>query len=353
MSRRTVILSVLTLAVLLTLVLWARGRRGGGDAVVTDVAVHLAPVTRATVRQYVTAYGYVEPEPAHDGRPAAGAVLSPLTAGLLVEVDAVAGRQVDSGTILFRLDSRLAEVAVQQAEQEVAFAQQTFDRQRQLLPIDGTSKRAYQEAEQRLSTARSSLATARTQLAYLQIAAPLSGMIGQVDVRVGQYVDANTVLGSIVDPERLVIAADVPTGEAAGLALGQPVVLGPELTEPLGRLIILGKEVNPRTGTYRLYASVPPDAGLAPGQFTEVRIVAAEHADVLVVPEVALVTRGEEGSWIMAVDADSAVRTMVHVGLRDGGVVEVSARGLETGQLVVAEEAYSLPERTKIHVVER
>jgi len=82
MTRRNLILAAAALAVVVLIVLW---RRGGGPTeaeIVTDVAVHVTPLARATVRRYVTAYGYVQPEPAHDGRPAAGAELSPFTSGV-------------------------------------------------------------------------------------------------------------------------------------------------------------------------------------------------------------------------------------------------------------------------------
>jgi membrane fusion protein, multidrug efflux system len=353
MTRRNLILAVAGLAVVVLIVLW---RRSGGPTeaeIVTDVAVHVAPLERATVRRYVTAYGYVQPEPAHDGRPTAGAELSPFASGVLAEIDAVEGRRVAAGTVLFRLDSRMAKVAVERAQQEVDFADQAFQRQQALLPGDGTSQRVFQEAKQRLDDARSNLATARTQLAYLEITAPVSGTIGQVRARVGQAVDANTVLATIVDLSRLVVAADVPAGEIEGLSVGNPVLIGADSAAPRGQLIILGKDVDPSTGTARVYVSVPSNARLAPGQFTDLRIVAAEHRDVLVVPDVALVTQAGTGSWVMVVRGDSATRTMVTVGIRDGGRVEIAGPGLEPGTSIVTDEAYSLPEETKIHLVER
>ena len=353
MTRRNLILAVAGLAVVVLIVLW---RRDGGPAeaeVVTDVAVHVAPLERATVRRYVTAYGYVEPEPAHDGRPAAGADLTPFTSGILEKIDAVEGRRVAAGAVLFRLDARMAKVAVERARQEADFADQAFQRQQALLPGDGTSQRVYQEAKQRRDDARSNLAAARTQLAYLEIRAPVAGTIGQVKARVGQAVDANTVLATIVDLSRLAVAADVPAGEIEGLTVGNPVLVGPDGAALGGTLIILGKDVDPSTGTVRVYVSVPAKAGLAPGQFTDLRIVAAEHRDVLVVPDAALVTRAGVGSWVMVARGDSATRTMVTVGFRDAGRVEISGAGLEPGTSIVTDEAYSLPEETRIHVVER
>ena len=115
----------------------------------------------------------------------------------------------------------------------------------------------------------------------------------------------------------------------------------------------MGRDIDPKTGTYLVQVAVPAGTDVRPGQLTEVHIVAEEHANVLVVPEVSLVTRPDEGTWIMVVSGDSAVRRMVTVGLRDRGLVEVSGDGIEQGMTIVTEDAYSLPEETKIRIIGR
>ena len=342
---------VVIMAVLI--VLTVRGSRSGEEEIVTDVAVHVGAVGRATLHRYVTAYGYVEPQPAGAGRSPGGALLSPIVGGVLAEIDCVEGQRVTAGTVLFRLDSRMAEVAVAKARQQVDFAEQTFKRQQELLASNGTSQRAYQEAQQQLDAARSDLAAAETGLAYLRITAPLSGTVVRLSATVGQFVDASTVLAEVVNLDRLVVTANVPSREAAGLDPGLPVFLGADSTAPRGVLRIVGKDIDPRTGTYRVQASVPPGAPFTPGQFTDIRIVAEAHRDVLVVPEVSLVTRAGEGSWIMVVQGDSAVRRAVIVGLRDGGLVEVAGEGVGEGTIIVTDDAYSLPAVTRVRIVGR
>ncbi len=360
MDRRRAVISVVAIAALLVVmvVVWrVMGSPAEEGEVVTDVGVHVGTVSRATLHGYVTAYGYVEPAPATEGAPAAGALVSAFVGGVLTEIDCVAGSHVRQGEVLFRLDSRMAEVELEKARQQANFAEKAFERQQALLSSDGTSQRAYQESQQRLDEARSNVAAAETTLAYMNIAAPLTGTVTQVNVRAGQFVDANTVLGEVVDLERLVVSADVPVREAAGLQVGQRVLVRPSGSEAdssllEGSLIVVGRDVDPRTGTFRVLASVPASAGLDPGVFTDIRIVVEEHEDVLVVPEVSLVTRTGEGSWVMVVEGDQAVRTPVTVGLREGGRVEVSGEGIREGTTIVTEDAYSLPAETTIHIVE-
>lgn len=330
-------------------------RGGGGEeaAVATNVAVHTAPITTRDVHRYVTAYGYVEPEPARDGRSAAGAVLTPLAAGVVTEIRTAEGARVAKGALLLRLDTRLADVAVRKSEQDVAFAERVVERQRQLLPSEGTSPRALQEAEQRLNDARSALAAAKTSRSYLDIVAPIAGTVTGLVAHVGQAVDATSVLGRVVDLARVVVVADVPVAEARGLATGARVVLGSDSVGVRGVVSIVGKEVDAQTGTAKVTVALAPGSGLTPGQFTDLRIQADAHRGSLVVPEEAIVSRSGEGSWLMVVERDSATRRPVTVGMREGGMAEVSAPGLAHGMTVVTVEAYSLPPRTKIHLARR
>ena len=325
----------------------------GDENIAPDVAVHVVPVVRGTVHRYVTAYGTVEPEPAGEGRPAAGAVISPYQAGVLAAVNVVEGQRVDRGAILFRLDSRLADVAVQKARQEVDFADQAYRRQQELLRSEVTSQRAVEEAKQRLDGARSDLAAAEAGLAHMNIASPVSGAVVRIEARVGQAVDPSSVLASVIDVNRLVVSADVASREVAGLKPGQRVFLGSDTTEARGSVRLVGRDIDARNDTYRVLIAVPAGAGLTPGGFVQVRIVAEERRNVLVVPVESVVTRPGEGSWLMVAHGDSAVRTPVTAGLKDHGLVEVSGQGLAEGLTVVTTEAYSLPAATKIRIAGR
>lgn len=351
--RRVVALAAIAAVVAFASWRLLAGRSGGEEAPATDVAVHVDTVARATLHRFIAAYGTVEPEPALDGRPAAGALISPLLDGVVASVDAVEGRRVTAGTVLVRLDSRVARIALERAEAEADVAEQAFDRQEQLLAVDGTSRRAYLEARQRRDAAQADLATARTELSYMNLAAPLNGVVTHVTARPGQRVGMGTVLAQVVDLSRLVVMADVPAAEIGGVAVGRPVRLGTGEDGPQGEVVAVGKDVDPGTGTYRVLASVPADAGLMPGEFTEVHIDAEERPDVLAVPEASVVTRGGEGSWIMVVRDDQATRVPVTPGLADQGLVEIAGDGVGTGMTVVTVEAYSLPEETRVRVVGR
>jgi membrane fusion protein, multidrug efflux system len=357
MTKRRLVTILVVLAVVAAAIILIRGlgRQAGGEGgeIATDVAVHVGKIVRATLHRYVVAYGTVEPEPFGDGKAAAGALISAPVGGILTEIGCVEGQSVARGAILFRLDTRLAEVAVAKAEKSLEFAEQTYERQKKLLAADGTSRKAFQEAELQLNGARNDLVSARAELSLLEIKAPLAGTVIRISVRLGQSVDPNTAMAEVIALGRLVVTARVPSREAGPLKPGQPVEIDGDNPVP-GVLTVVGRDIDPATDTVLARVSIPSGGGLRPGQFLGLRIVSEVRRDVLAVPEASLIADsvGGETGFIVLVEGGQAVRRRVKSGLRESGLAEVEADGLKEGLTVVTEDAYAVPAETKIHIVD-
>ena len=329
------------------------------EKVVTEVAVYVGKIVRATMHGYVTAYGMVEPEPASAGKSAASSRLASPVAGVIAEANCVEGQHVEKGAVLFRLDGRTADVAVERAKAVVEFADKSLARQKKLLEIEGTSLKLVQESEQQLNAARNELAAAQAQRALLNIIAPLAGTLARVNVRPGEAVDLTTVLAELIDLERLVVTANIASVDLAVLKIGQKAELSPGRASvagsssppiPKGTLSFIGAQIDPKTDTALVRISIPANAGLRPGQFVSVRIVSDERPDRLAVPAESVV-KTDDGSAIAIVEGDKAVQKPVKVGVRDAGMIEVEGKGLKEGLTVVTKGAYGLPKETKIRVL--
>jgi membrane fusion protein (multidrug efflux system) len=357
MTKRQVTTGLLILvAAAVAAVLLIKGLGSGSgyeEEIVTDVGVHVGKIVRTTLHRYVMAYGTVEPEPPGDGKPAAGAIISAPVGGILAEIACVEGRAVERGTLLFRLDTRLAEVAVAKAAKAVESAEQTYERQKKLLAAEGTSQKNFQQAELELNTAKSELAAARTELSLLEIRAPLAGTVVRISARLGQAVEPNAILAEVIALDRLVVTAQVPSRDAVELKPGVPVVWGDGSAAP-GKLVVVGKDIDPKTDTVLVRASLPAGSGFRPGQFLNIRIVAEERRDVLAIPEAALMADsvGGDAGMIVLVEGDKAVLKPVKAGLRESGLVEVRGDGLKEGLTIVTTEAYGIMGETKIHIIE-
>ncbi|MCX8037317.1 MAG: efflux RND transporter periplasmic adaptor subunit [Candidatus Sumerlaeia bacterium] len=354
------------------------------EEVVTEVPVRVGKIVRATLRGYVVAYGKVELEPPSPGRPPATARIATPVPGIIAEVKCAEGQRVAKGDILFQLDSRVADVAVEKAQKAVEFAEQNLARQKKLQQVEGTSKKLYEEAEQQLHAARADLAAAKTQRELLTIRAPLAGTVMRVNVNPGEAVDLTSVLAELTDLDRLVVTADVPSREIPLLKTGQQVEFSTGTTSiqraatalpadpaastsPLARaeaapstaalsartgtLIFIRPQIDPQTDTVQVRASVPAGSGLRLGQFVRIRICHEERKDRLAVPKDSIVTDASSSTLIAVVENDKAVKKPVKVGLREDNLVEIEGEGLTDGMTIVTEGAYGLPTETKIRVI--
>jgi membrane fusion protein, multidrug efflux system len=321
----------------------------------TEVAVQVGKVTRATLREFVTAYGWIEPEPASAGKPAGAAQLVPLAQGVLAEVTCSEGQHVEKGTVLFKLDSRVADIAVQKAEKAAAFATANYERQQKILPSGGTSEKALQEAQQQLAVAQGDLAAAQTEQSLLRVEAPFSGVITRILARPGEAVSTTTPLAELLDSSRLVASAQIAAAEINALKRGQSVEVRAEAdARPVdATLSYVSPEVDPKNGTVLVHVALPPNNGLYPGQFVTLRVVTREIKDCLAAP-IESVVRDEEGHSVIAVvNGDNAALKPVKTGVRDGGLVEVEGAGIDAGTTVVTVGAYGLPKETKIRAASK
>ena len=320
----------------------------------TDVAVQVGRVTRATLRSFVNAYGNVEPEPARDGKPAGSATLTAPLGGVVLAIPVSEGERIQAATLVVRLDDRAALAAVDKASNAVAYAGEQMARQNKLAELNNTSEKALQEARQQLAAARADFAGAQAQLAFVQLTSPIDGLVARINVRPGQAVDLNTIVAEIVDPSRLIVTANVPAAEAKQVREGQLAEVRPageNETVAQGRVLFVSPQVDPKTGTVMVRISLPPDNGLSPGRFVEVRIVTEERRDRLAVPFSSLYTDHDGQSTLSIVRGETAIQKLVKTGLRDRGLVEVEGDDLTEGMTVVTVGSYALPKETKIHVV--
>jgi len=320
----------------------------------TEVTVQVGKVTRVTLRAHVDAYGTVEAEPAGGGKPAGAARLSAPAAGIVMAVPVTEGQHVEAGTVIVKLDDRVALAQAEKARHAVEFAEQQMARQNQLKQVEGTSEKLLQEAAQQFAVAKAELASAQAQLALVQLTSPLAGVVARVNVQPGQVVEPNTVVAEVIDPARLVATINVPAGEGALLKAGQAAELLAErgvTAVAQGKVLYVSPQVDAKTATVLVRVSVPPDAGLRGGQFVHVRVVTEERAGKLAVPRAAVYTDHDGQSTLSIVEGEVAKQKTVKVGLRDGGLVEVEGDGVTEGATVVTLGSYALPKETKVRVL--
>jgi membrane fusion protein, multidrug efflux system len=325
----------------------AKGKKGRGG----PVSVRTITPKRQPMPVLIDAVGTVESQ--HS------VAVHPQINGVLTAVRFKEGDFVKQGQVLFEIDSRPMQAAVEQSraavrrdEAQLAQARAQEERLRSLVDKDYITRQEYDVAattakslEATVNANRAALEQAQLQLAYSRIVAPISGRTGSLGVRAGNLVSAGTGGAPLVvinSTRPILVAIPVPQRylEDVRKYWGTPdlkVEIAADrggVTMVEGRLVFIDNAVNPGTGTILLKAQVPNEKEeLWPGQFLAARIVLRVERDAMVLPEGAI-QPGQEGPFVFVV-SDGRARVKNVAVDRQVGENVVIAKGLEGDEQVV------------------
>jgi membrane fusion protein (multidrug efflux system) len=251
------------------------------------------------------------------------------------------GTPVRKGRTLVQLQNDEQTSAVAKAEIELKESERDYDRAKELYEQKLVTEETYTEAGYKVERNRLALADARRELGYTQVRAPISGIVTERLVNLGDHVTVNQPLFRIVDFDSIVARIYVPEKDMGRLAVGQPARLK---ADALGGRVFSGSidrispVVDPATGTVKVTVATPRQEGLRPGMYVEVELVTAVHDAALLVPKRALVYDNDQVFvFRLKADEDRRVeRLRVAPLLENTDFIEPEG-GLEAGdQLVVA-----------------
>jgi membrane fusion protein (multidrug efflux system) len=173
-----------------------------------------------------------------------------------------------------------------------------------------------------------------------RITAPFSGRLGILQVRLGDYVEAATPLVTLQDVSRLEVDFSVPERYAPlmhpGLSLSLSTAAFPD-QRFLARLKAVDAQVDDRTRSLMLRASLDNGAGLLPGMFARLKIDLDRERERVFVPETAI-TYSLQGDLVYVIESDDAglfatPRVVVTGDSLDGRVAILN--GVSDGEQVV------------------
>ncbi|MDQ6627805.1 MAG: efflux RND transporter periplasmic adaptor subunit, partial [Pseudomonadota bacterium] len=327
-----------------------RGGRGGPG----PATVGIATATRANIPVLLDALGTVTP--------IATVTVRPQVSGVITQVLFVEGQLVKKGQLLATIDPRSFEVALQQTvgarlrdEAQLDGARVQLQRYQTLLGQDSIARQdvdtqaaLVKQLEGTLVIDRANEATARLNVGYSRIVAPMAGRVGLRPVDAGNYVAAGEAAGvavltvqAPVDVQFSVPQDRVPEIQAqlgSGAKLEVSAFDRTRTTKlDTGVFSTLDNQVDVQTGTVKAKARFA-NAGstLFPNQFVNVRLLLRTQDAAIVIPVTAL-RHGPNGDFVYVVNDDRTVTvTNVERGIQTNDVIAVS-KGLDAGQRVVTE----------------
>jgi RND family efflux transporter MFP subunit len=228
----------------------------------------------------------------------------PQVAGYVRRIHVNPGQKVEAGTPLLEVDGRQESAALESAQAQrssaqtaVELAKQTRERTEALAKEGLVSAqelaRAISQAETAEAAARAASAQVsqrEVQLQYYVVRAPFAGTMGDVLVRVGDYVGATTPLTSVAQADALEVSVSVPSARARALQPNTPI----ELLDSQGKVLLtsniffVAPQADPRTQLVEVKAAFRNTGGLRPNELVRARLVYSTR-NAMQIPALAVV----------------------------------------------------------------
>ena len=305
--------------------------------------------------------------------------VTPQVSGQLMKICVAEGQQVKQGQTLFVIDSRNAQLELEaaQANLQAALAQENsakleyesnknlFEKKIVSSYMLSNSENSYKQAQASVAQAKAAVNRAKVNLGFCTITAPVSGITGEIPVRVGDQVSpmteltmlsGNTTMYAEFSVTEAIVEAMVQEGMTAA-DVDKYIARLPEATFVMkngteyphkGRAVSLTGVVNAATGSLTAKVSFPnPDGHLYSGIQGTIVMPFAEQG-VIVVPQFAVV-RLQDKSQVYKVKADSTA-TAIEVTTEDTGNGKdfIIRSGLNDGDQIVTNGANNVTEGQKV-----
>ncbi|HEV2670381.1 MAG TPA: efflux RND transporter periplasmic adaptor subunit [Gemmatimonadales bacterium] len=349
----------LSIATLTALTACGQRREGGPSR----VPVSVARVERRALPYELDATGTVEPIRSVD--------VLPQVNGTILRVRFAEGNEVAAGQVLFEIDPRPYQAALQQAEgmllrdvtTAVAAAREAA-RYRDLATTNTVTQEDYEAKQSAADVAAAavrsdsaSAALARLNLDYATVRAPIGGRTGRLLLHEGNLVRAGSdPLVSIVQMRPILVRFPVPATNLAALRerAGQELKVmalpaRDSASAVQGVLSFVDNQVDTSTGTVLLKARFSNNDGvLWPGEYVSVTLVLGVQNDAVVVPSQA-VMQGQQGTYVFVVNNDGTAATQPVTVERTLDSLSVIA-GVPAGALVVTDGQLRLTPNSRVDI---
>ncbi|MDR2220369.1 MAG: efflux RND transporter periplasmic adaptor subunit [Methylobacillus sp.] len=298
------------------------------------------------------------------------AEIRPQVSGIIRERMFVEGANVKAGDVLYRIDPALyqaevdsSQAALEKAEANLQSLKLKAERYAELIKINAVSKQDYDDAlaaqmqaQADIALAKAALQTARINLGYTRITAPISGRVETSAVTPGALVTANqaAALTTVQQLDPIYVDVTQPSSELLRLkqelASGKlkrmgrdeasiKVILegGVEYPHP-GRLSFSGATVNPTSSTVTLRAILPnPEGLLLPGMYVRAKLEEAVDEAAILVPQQSVTRTAKGEAMVLVINAQNKVEQRLVETSRTAGDQWVVDGGLSAGDRVIVD----------------
>ncbi|MCP3100071.1 efflux RND transporter periplasmic adaptor subunit [Myxococcus sp. K15C18031901] len=277
------------------------------------------------------------------------------------------GQKVEAGATILEVDSREETAALDSAQAQHSsaevgreLARRTYARTEALYKEGLASAQEMEQGRAQLDAAEASARSAAAQVAQRQVQlqfhavrAPFAGTVGDVLVRLGDFVSATTPLTSIAQADVLEVSVSLPSERARALKPDTAL----EILDGQGNVLLtstlffVAPQADPRTQLVEVKAAFQNTVGLRPSELVRARVVYAKH-DALQIPALAVVRLSGQPFAMVVQDKEGKTvveRRPITLGML-GNMAYVVENGLKQGDRVAVSSLQALRDGMPVKV---
>ena len=264
------------------------------------------------------------------------------------------GSKILAGDLLIKLNTDLIQPEFESAEAQVARDQIEFDRMTNLAKGSAATQREVDNATSQLAISKARLEGIRARLERTSIFAPTAGVLNDLLVEEGEYVDSGNPVAQLVDTDTVKVVVEIPERDIAFFAIGEKAEIFVDakgLARSLvGAISFISELADPRTRTTRMEITLDNKQRLLrSGQIVHVRLTRQILKDAVLIPLLAVIPM-EDSKAVYVVNSSQAKRREVELGIIRGYQVQITS-GLEPGdKLIIAGHRFVAPGQ-KVNIV--
>ncbi|SDK21999.1 RND family efflux transporter, MFP subunit [Catalinimonas alkaloidigena] len=311
----------------------------------TKVAVNVAPVVNRLSEKNLKLVGTVTANQVID--------IKSEVQGKITSLNVELGDYVKRGQVIARIDNRLQELSLDNAEQKLADAKQNLQRYKNLYEGGAATKAQLDQNQLAYDNAENQLAQARKQLSNAVVTAPISGYITQKPVEAGAFANLGTSLATIVDVSKLKVQLNVAERDVYALNEGDSVRISTTVYPGVtfhGTITFISPRGD-EAHNYPVEISLQNQDKnpLKAGTYVDVAFNRQSQVPSLQIPRDALVGSIKDAQ-VYVVNNNVVTLKDITVGTDNGNYLEVLS-GLQQGEQVVTTGQINLTDSAQVEVI--
>lgn len=273
--------------------------------------------------------------------------------GTIETINFTEGSAVEAGDVLIQIDQKKLQAAYDQALANLKLAETTAQRYENLVKSKAVSQQEYDQAAASLEANKATVALAKEELEDATITAPFDGIMGERSVSIGQFISQGTQLTFLFSQDPIKVVFHVPERYLGGIKKGQSVqmkVAAYKDKDYVGEVYFVDPKIDETTRTALVKAKVAnPNGELKEGMFASVELILDVKKDSIIIPEIALIVKGDTLSVYAVAAGDTVELRTVTAGKRINGMVEILS-GVNEGEVIVTEGYQKIGPGSKVTV---